>query len=117
MSFAAKRVNLNTITMKKNVFYEGIEFALPVYDTTAVSVMHYLERVVTRLQEGLDLRSGSFRLSLNVTFLPGAHPRHTIISNGRTPKAPIARLLSEPIAGNYDHVTGSVTVHLLVKDR
>ena len=105
--------------MKKKVTYNGIEVSLPANDAAVILILKYLEKVVARLEEGLDLGSGMFHLSLQVIFSPGTLPKHKITSQDKTPKLieNTARLLKRSIQGDYDRVAGSVKVDFLLKDK
>jgi len=105
--------------MKKKVTYNRIKISLPANDAAVILILKYLEKVVARLEEGLDLESGMFHLSLQVIFSPGTSPKHKITSQGNTPKVieNTARLLKRSIKGDYDRVAGSVKVDFLLKDK
>jgi hypothetical protein len=106
--------------MKKKVTYNGIEVSLPANDAAMIVILKYLEKVVARLEEGLNLESGMFHLSLQVTFSPGTLPKHKITSQDKTPKGikeNTARLLKRSIEGDYDRIAGSVKVNFLVEDK
>ena len=103
--------------MKKKVTYNGIEVSLPANDAAVILFLKYLEKVVARLEEGLDLGSGMFHLSLQVIFSPGTLPKYKIASQDKTLKENITKLLKKPIDGDYDRVAGSVKVNFLVEDK
>jgi len=105
--------------MKKKVTYDGIEMSLPANDAAVILILKYLEKIVARLEEGLNLESGMFQLSLQVTFSPGTLPKYEISSQEKTPKVieNTAKLLKRSINGDYDRVAGSVKVNFLVEDR
>jgi hypothetical protein len=105
--------------MKKKVIYNGIEVSLPANDPALILVLKYVEKVVARLEEGLDLESGMFDLSLQVTFSPGTLPKQKITSHDKTPKVieNTAKLLKRSIEGDYDRVAGSVKVNFLLEDK
>ncbi|MCJ7435586.1 MAG: hypothetical protein MUO77_19055 [Anaerolineales bacterium] len=105
--------------MKKKVTYDGIEISLPANDAAVILILKYLEKIVARLEEGLDLESGMFHLSLQVIFSPGTLPKHKITSQDKTPKVieNTAKLIKRSIEGDYDQVAGSVNVNFLVEDK
>ena len=106
--------------MKKKVTYNGIEISLPANDAAVSLVLKHLEKVVARLEDGLDLKSGIYHLSLQVTFSPGTLPKYEITSQDKTPKViteNTAKLLKRSIKGDYDRVAGSVKVNFLVEDK
>jgi hypothetical protein len=105
--------------MKKRVIYNGIEVSLPANDAALILVLRYLEKVVARLEDGLDLESGLFHLSLQVIFSPGTLPKYKITSRDKTPKVieNTDKLLKRSIEGDYDRVAGSVKVNFLLEDK
>ena len=106
--------------MTKKVTYNGIELSLTANDPTVVIVLDYLENVVFRLEEGLDKVRGEFHLSLYVDFSANRPPKYSISAIGTTNNGingKVAKILERTIEGKYKHITGSVKVDFLVKDK
>ena len=106
--------------MAKKVTFNGIEMALSEYDASVVSLLDYLEKVVGRLENGLDKVDGKFHLSINVDFSPNKPPIPSISSNGSTnnkTNEKVAKILERTTEVENDHVFGSVKVNLLVEDK
>jgi hypothetical protein len=106
--------------MAKKVTFNGIEMALSEYDASVVSLLDYLEKVVGRLENGLDKVDGKFHLSINVDFSPNKTPIPSISSNGSTnnkTNEKVAKILERTTEVENDHVFGSVKVNLLVEDK
>ncbi|HAV76773.1 MAG TPA: hypothetical protein DCX53_05395 [Anaerolineae bacterium] len=106
--------------MTKRVTFNGIELKQSRYDTSTVSIFDYLEKMIIRLEKGLNKKDENFQLSINVDFAGKNRPRHKIYGNGSTrqsTKEKVAKILSNTIPRDYSHVAGSVKVNLLVQDR
>ena len=106
--------------MKKRVTFNGIELSTPKYDASAVTLLDYLEEVVTHLEKELGRDDGNFKLSINVDFSTSKPPKHRIYSNGETSKrtkAKVANILKRTSEKQFNHVSGSVMVNLQVEDR
>lgn len=106
--------------MAKKVTFNGIELSLPKYDETALNLFDYLDNVITHLEKGLDKNDENFQLSINVDFETHKPPKHRIYANGTTKKSTkekVAKILKTTSEKEYDHVSGSVKVNLMVEDR
>jgi hypothetical protein len=104
--------------MAKKVSYNGIEVSASEYDASAVSILDYLEKVVGRLEDGLDKVDGKFSLSISVDFSPNEPPKPSISSNGIDKKttAKVAQILERTTEVENSRVSGSVKVNLRVDD-
>jgi len=105
--------------MTKKVSYNGIEVSASEYDASAVSILDYLEKVVGRLEDGLDKVDGKFSLSINVDFSPNNPPKPSVSSNGSINEKTtekVAKILERTTAVEKSRVSGSVKVNLLVDD-
>ena len=105
--------------MTKKIILNGIELSVPKYDASAVTIIDYLENVVTHLGKELGEADGNFELSINVDFSTSQPPKHKIHSNGSTKKgtkAKVARILKRTNEGENSQVSGSVILNLLVED-
>lgn len=104
--------------MTKKVSYNGIEVSTSDYDASAVSILDYLEKVVGRLEDGLDKVDGKFSLSINVDFTPNNPPQPSITSNGidKGTTEKVAQILERTTEVENSRVSGSVKVNLQVDD-
>jgi hypothetical protein len=106
--------------MTKKVTINGIELNFPKYDASAVTLFDYLDHVVSHFEEELGDEDGNFQISINVDFSTNRPPRHEIYSNGTTKKRmkqKVAKILEKTIEGEYNHMSGSVKVNLVVEDK
>jgi hypothetical protein len=106
--------------MKKKVIFNGIELSLPKLNGSTVTIFDYLDKVVTNLEDELGDDDGNFQLSIDVDFSAHKHPKHTIQSNGSTPKktkSKVAKILEKTADDEDSSVSGTVRVNLLVGDR
>jgi hypothetical protein len=106
--------------MTKKVTFNGIEMSLSEYDASVASLLDYLEKVVGRLEDGLDKVDGKFHLSINVDFSPNNPPIPSISSNSSTnnqTNEKVAKILERTAEVENNHVLGSIKVNLLVEDK
>jgi len=106
--------------MAKKVTFNGIELSLPKYDKNALSIFDYLDKIISRLESGLNKKDGNFELSINVDFVEDKPPKHKIIDDGtstKKSKQKVSKILKETAEKENDHGAGSVKVNLVVNDK
>jgi len=106
--------------MNKKVIFNGIELSLPKYNSSAVTIFDYLDKVVTHLQDELSEDDGNFHISIDVDFSTNKPPKYKIQSNGSTPrktKEKLAKILEKTAENDENQVSGTVRLNLLVEDR
>lgn len=106
--------------MTKRVSYNGIEMSASSYDASAASMLDYLEKVVGRLEDGLDKVDGKFSLSINVDFSPNHPPTSHVSTSGATNARAAeraAQIVERTTEVEKSRVSGSVKVNLQVDDK
>ena len=106
--------------MPKKVTFRGIELSLPKYDKSALFIFDYLNKIIARLESGLDKSDENFELSINVDFAADKPPKHKIVDAGTTTKKSkekVSKILKKAAEREYDHASGSMKVNLVVDDK
>jgi len=106
--------------MAKKVTFNGIELSMPKYDKKALSIFDYLDKIISKLESGLNKSDGNFEMSISMDFTEDKPPRHKIVDDGRTTKKSkekVSKILNKAAEKESDHTVGSVKVNLVVNDK
>ena len=106
--------------MSKKVTFNGIELSLPKYDKRALTIFDYLDKIIAKLESGLDKSDGNFQLSINVDFAADKPPKHKILDDGKMPKKSkekVSKILKKAAEKEQEHAAGSMKVNLVVGDK
>ena len=106
--------------MPKKVTFNGVELSLPKYDKSVLSIFDYLDKVIDKLESGLDKSDENFQLSINLDFSADKPPKHKILDKGTTTKKSkdkVSKILKKAAEEEHDHTAGSVKVNVVVDDK
>jgi len=105
--------------MSKKVVFNGIEILTNEGDSSAQSMLGFVESVIEHLESDLDQTDENFHLSINMDFAPNRLPQHsfslTSLSNNGT-RAKVMRILEKSTNSPENKVLGIVRVDLQVDD-
>jgi len=102
--------------MGKKVTFNGIEILTEEGDSSARSLLGFVEHMIDQLESNLDKIDENFHLFINMEFAPNTPPNHKLsvtgLSNSNTRKK-ITKILK-----NYNKldVSGTVRVELKIED-
>ena len=106
--------------MSKKVTLNGIELSLPKYDKNVLSIFDYLDKIIARLESGLDKNDENFQMAINMDFTADQPPKHSILDEGTTAKKSkeiVSEILTKTADTEQEHAEGSVKVNLVVDDK
>jgi hypothetical protein len=105
--------------MSKKVVFNGIEILTTESDTSAQSMLSFVESVIHRLESDLDRGDENFHLSINMDFSPEHSIKHrfsvTSLSNNGT-RAKVMKILEKSTNLRENKISGTVKVDLMVED-
>jgi hypothetical protein len=106
--------------MSKKVVFNGIEILTSEGDSSAQTMLGFVESVVDRLESDLGRADENFHLSVNMNFAPNRSIKHrfsvTSLSNNGT-RGKVMKILDESTNLRENKISGTVRVDLTVKDR
>lgn len=105
--------------MSKKVVFNGIEILTEEGDTSARSLLGFVEAVIDRLETDLDRVDENFHLFINMDFSPNHPPKHsfsvTSMSNNGT-RQKVMNILENSTVTRAGEISGTVRVDLQVED-
>jgi hypothetical protein len=105
--------------MSKKVVFNGIEILTNEGDSSAQTMLSFVESVVDRLESDLDKADENFHLSINMDFAPNSSIKHrfsvTSLSNNGT-REKVMRILDRSTNSRENKISGTVRVDLQVAD-
>jgi hypothetical protein len=108
------------IPMSKKVVFNGIEILTNESDSSAQSMLGFVESVINRLESDLDRGDENFHLSINMDFAPNHSIKHrfsvTSLSNNGT-REKVMKILEKSTNLRDNKISGTVRVDLQVEDR
>jgi hypothetical protein len=103
--------------MSKKVVFNGIEILTNESDSSAQSMLGFVESVIDHLESDLDPTDENFLLSINMDFSPNRSVKHsfsmTSLSNNGT-RQKVMRILEDSTSSRETKMTGTVRVDLQV---
>ena len=106
--------------MSKKVVFNGIEILTAEGDSSAKSMLGFVESVIDHLESDLDRNDENFNLSINMDFAPNHSVKHrfsfTSLSNNGT-REKVMNILERSTNSRESKISGTVRVDLQVEDR
>ncbi len=105
--------------MSKKVVFNGIEILTNESDSSAQSMLGFVESVIGNLETGLDRVDENFHLSINVHFTPSRSMKcsfsMTNLSNNGT-REKVMKILEKSTNSRENKISGTVRFDLQVED-
>ena len=106
--------------MDKKVVFNGIEILTHEDDSSARSLLGFVESVIDCLESNLDRVDENFHLFINMDFAPYRLAKHSFsvtgLSNNGT-REKVMRILEKSTNSRENKIAGTVRVDLKVEDR
>lgn len=105
--------------MDKKVVFNGIEILTDEDDSSARSLLGFVESVIDCLESDLDRVDETFHLFINMDFAPNRSTKHSFsvtgLSNNGT-REKVMRILEKSTNSRENKAAGLVRVDLQIKD-
>jgi hypothetical protein len=105
--------------MSKKVVFNGIEILTNEDDSSAQSMLGFVEKVIDNLESDLDRSDENFHLSINMDFSPNRSIKHsfsvTSLSNNGT-RAKVMKILEKSTNSRETKMSGTVRFDIQVDD-